>query len=331
MDRRDFIKASVTGASALGVAKASFAELADQAVVPRRKFGRHKDLVSVVGFGGHTLYLSGSQKDANEIFARGVDRGVNFWDNAWDYHGGEAEVYMGNAMEGRRDKVFLMSKFCCYHSKSYTRDKAGSMKMLEDSLKRLKTDHLDLWMLHNVKGDDAKDAYSAQGAVEALELAKKQGKIRYTGFTGHTDPQVHIDLIKGGFAWDATLMPVSVVGALKSREFEKQLMPLCEKHEIAVLGMKGFGGSRRTHLHEKTNVTEALRYSLSYSQVCTHLVGVDKMDFVNQAVAAAPAKPMSSQERAKFAYVDQSTPKEQVALQHGGQHYEKGLENQSLA
>jgi aryl-alcohol dehydrogenase-like predicted oxidoreductase len=238
---------------------------------------------------------------------------------------------MGNAMVGRRDKVFLMTKFCCYHSKKYSRDKNGAMLMLEDSLKRLKTDHVDLWMLHNVKGDDAKDAYAANGAIEALELVKKQGKIRYTGFTGHTTPQVHIDLIKGGYEWDATLMPVSVVGALDSRAFEKQLMPLCEKHKIAVLGMKGFGGSRRTHLHGKTNVNEALRYSLSYPQVCTHLVGVDKLDYVNQAVAVAPNKPMNSKEREQYAFVDHNDPVEKVALQHGGQHYEKGLEEGQLA
>jgi aryl-alcohol dehydrogenase-like predicted oxidoreductase len=126
-------------------------------------------------------------------------------------------------------------------------------------------------------------------------------------------------------------MPVSIVGALKSREFEKDVMPLCERDNIAVLGMKGFGGSRRTHLHEKTNVEEAVRYSLSYPQVCTHVIGVDKLDYVNQAVAAAPSKPMSSQERLKYAHVDNSTPKEQLALEHGGKFYEKGTQDQSLA
>lgn len=333
MERRDFLKSSVTGAAALGSSSPSFAELADSATIPKRKFGRHDDRVSVVGFGGHTLYLSGSQKEANEIFAHGLDLGVNFWENAWDYHEGEAENYMGIAMEGKRDQVFLMSKFCIYHSKKYTRDKKGAMLMLEDSLRRLKTDHLDLWMLHNVKGDDAKDAYVTDGAIEALELAKKQGKIRYTGFTGHTKPQIHVDLIESGYQWDATLMPVSVVGALDSRNFEKQVMPLCEKYNIAVLGMKGFGGSRRTELHGKTNVTEALRYSLSYRQVCTHVVGVDKMDYVDQAVAAAPAKPMSASERAKYAFVDNSKPDQKVALQHGGRLYEKGLgeEESSIA
>lgn len=326
MDRRDFLKTAGLSAGAIAAAsQLSFAEKAEAIKVPRRKFGKHPDMLSVVGFGGHTLYLSGSQKEATEIMSRGIDLGVNFWENAWDYHQGKAEEYMGVAMKGKRDKVFLMTKYCIYHNSKHPASKAGAMAMLEESLTRLKTDHLDLWMLHNVKGDDAKNAYAAEGALEAQELAKKQGKIRYTGFTGHTTPQVHVDLVKGGYDWDATLMPVSVVGALKSREFEEKLMPLCREKNIAVLGMKGFGGSRRTHLHEKTNVEEALCYALSYPEVCTHVIGVDKMDYLNQAVAASPAKPMSVDERAKYAISDRPAPEDAVAMEHGGKFYEAGL------
>ena len=149
LTRRNFLKFSVGSAAVLNGSRA-WAEAASKVVIPKRKFGRHADQLSVVGFGGHTLYMAGSQKEATAIAHRAMDLGVNFFENSWDYHGGKAEEYMGQALAGHRDKVFLMTKFCNYHSKSYTPDVAGAMRMLEDSLRRLKTDHLDLWMLHNV-------------------------------------------------------------------------------------------------------------------------------------------------------------------------------------
>jgi aryl-alcohol dehydrogenase-like predicted oxidoreductase len=321
LSRRTFLKFSV-GSAAILNSPAAWAKAAEKVVMPMRRLGRHKDLLSVLGLGGHTLYLAGSQKEANGILHRAMDLGVNFFDNAWDYHNGSAEEYMGVAMKGRRDKAFLMSKFCNYHSDNYTADVAGAMRMLEDSLRRLKTDYLDLWMLHNVSDDDANDAYRVEGAIEAMELAKQQGKIRYTGFTGHTEAKVHRELIEGGYAWDATLMPVSVLGALRSRAFESEIMPLCAKNKIAVLGMKGFGGSRRTHLHERTNVQQVLQYSLSYPEVTTHLVGLDKLEYLDQAVAACSAQPFEAEERAQFAVNDAPHSPDFAALQHGGINYE---------
>lgn len=329
VSRRNFLKLSA-GSAAILSSSTAFAKEADGVVVPRRKFGRHEDMLSVFGVGGHTLYMSGSQKDANEIVARAVDRGVNFFDNAWDYHNGSAEEYMGIAMAGKRDKVFLMSKFCNYHNgppaKVYSPDVKGSMKMLEDSLRRLKTDHLDLWMMHQVSHDDIKDAYRAEGAIEALELAKKQGKIRYAGFTGHTDAKIHRGMIEGGYEWDAVLMPISVLGAMKSREFEKEVIPLCEEKNIALLGMKGFAGSRRTELHERTSPAEVLSYSLSYSQVCTHLIGFDKLEYLNQAIAASNVKPMTSAGRGQFAVKDDVNSPDFAMRQHGGKYYDSCCE-----
>lgn len=321
VSRRNFLKMTV-GSAALATSSQSFAKAAESVKMPMRKFGRHADMLSVIGIGGHTLYMAGSQQEANAISHRALDLGVNFFESAWDYHGGESEVYMGKALEGKRDKVFLMSKFCNFHSSSYTPDVKGAMKMLEDSLTRLKTDHLDLWLLHSVSGDDAEEAYKKDGAIEAIELAKQQGKVRYSGFSGHTTVQVHKDLIEGGYEWDATLMPVSVVGALDSRKFEHEIMPLCEAKEIAVLGMKGFGGSRRTHLHGQTNIQEVLQYALSYPQVCTHLVGIDKLEYVDQAVAGTAAQPFSADKRKMFAVNDAPDSPDYAALQHGGQHYE---------
>jgi predicted aldo/keto reductase-like oxidoreductase len=323
VSRRNFLKMSV-GSAALASSTKSFAQAAEAAEIPMRKFGRHADMLSVVGIGGHTLYYAGSQAEANAIVQRAYDLGINFFETAWDYHGGEAETYMGNALVGKRDDIFLMTKFCNFHTSKYTPDVKGSMQMLEDSLRRLKTDHLDLWLLHSVSDNDAEEAYKKDGAIEALELAKQQGKIRYTGFSGHTDTQVHIDLINGGYEWDATLMPVSVVGALDSRAFESKVMPLCEEKNIAVLGMKGFGGSRRTHLHGQTNVEEALQYSLSYPQVCSHMVGIDKLEYVDQAVAGSAGKPMSPEQRKMFAVNDAPDSPDYAAMQHGGKHYDAG-------
>lgn len=325
ISRRSFFKTSLGAAAMVGASSpAVHAELAANVTIPKRKFGRHDDMLTVIGIGGHTLYQAGSQKEATEIMQAALDAGINFYDNAWDYHGGKAEEYMGVAFEGRRDEAFLMSKFCIYHNGKYPETKAGAMSMLEESLRRLKTDHLDLWMLHNVSDDDAETAYAKDGAIEALDQAKQDGKIRYTGFTGHTDPDIHVALIEGGYAWDATLMPVSSVNALQSRDFERKIMPLAKEHGIAVLGMKGFGGSRRAALHGKTDITKVVRYSLSYPEVCTHVVGIDKMDYLNQAVAASPSKPMTPEEREEYAGAFDAKYFDDHAMMEGREFYEEG-------
>lgn len=326
VSRRNFLKLSV-GSAALAGSPAAYAKAADSVAVPKRKFGRHDDMVSVFGIGGHTLYLSGSQEDANEIVARAVDLGVNFFDNAWDYHGGEAEVYMGNALKGKRDKVFLMSKFCNYHNSiERAQTAAASVTMLDETLKRLKTDHLDLWLMHQVSHNDLEDAYRADGALEAIEMAKKQGKIRYAGFSGHTDPQLNYDMIDRGYEWDAVLMPISSVGAMGSRKYEKLVIPICEKKGVAVLGMKGFGGSRRTELHKQTSAEKVLQYSLSHPQLCTQIMGIDKVDYVNQAAVASMTKPFTVAEREAYAAQFEFAPgtPEFAAQYHGEKLYEEG-------
>ncbi|CAA6677590.1 MULTISPECIES: aldo/keto reductase [unclassified Lentimonas] len=325
ISRRHFLKASV-GSAALASSPAAMAQVVAGSKVQKRKFGRHDDLVSVVGIGGHTLYLSGSQDDANEICAKAIDHGINFFDNAWCYHDNEAEVYMGNALKGKRDKAFLMTKLCPYHigKRDLVPTLAGSMKGIEDSLRRLKTDHLDLLMMHQVSHDDVKDAYRNEGAIEALELAKQQGKIRYAGFTGHSDPKIHIEMIEQGYEWDAMLIPISAQNAMNSRAFEK-VIPLCGEKGIAVFGMKGFGGSRRTNLHKKTTVEEVLRYSLSYEPVCTQLIGIDRLEFLDKAiVAGSTIQPMSAKERGAYASVNEPTEQNYAELMYGETVYHAG-------
>ena len=269
--------------------------------MPKRKFGRHDEMLSVVGLGGHTLHMSGSKEEARKIALDAISKGVNFFDNAWDYHRGKAEETMGFALEGHRDEVFLMTKVCTHNKPLPEGGKEGAMKMLEDSLRRLKTDHLDLWMIHMVNSEEQLErAYGPGGVLEALDQAKKDGKVRYTGFTGHTDPKAHVSILEKGYPFDAILMPVSGLGSLSSRAFEREVMPICVEKNVAVLGMKGFGGSKRPQLHGKINVEEIVRYSLCYPQVTSHCVGIDKIEYIDPLIAAASKTPMTVAEREAF-------------------------------
>lgn len=201
------------------------------------------------------------------------------------------------------------------------------MKGIEDSLRRFKTDHLDLLMMHQISDDDVKDAYRHEGAIEALELAKKQGKIRYAGFTGHSDAKLHTQMIQLGYEWDAMLIPISAQNAMKSRTFEK-VIPQCGKKGIAVLGMKGFGGQRRSDLHKKTSAEEILRYSLSYPEVCTQLIGIDQVKFLDKAIVAASSiTPMTHEERLAYADVNVPTKDNLNELMHGEKVYHAGCHN----
>ncbi len=284
-------------------------------IVPKRKFGRHDELVSVIGLGGHTLALAKSVEEARRIAHHAIEGGITLFDNAWDYHGGRAEEWMGQCLEGGwRDKVFLMSKVCTHGKPLPEGGKEGAMKMLEDSLRRLKTDRLDLWMIHELKNvQEVEKAYGPGGVIEALELAKQQGKIRYTGFTGHDSPEAHLKMLQGGYSFDATLMPVSALGALSSRSFEKIVMPELIQRRVAVIGMKGFGGSKRAHLHGLVNAEKVVRYALSYPDVCTHMIGMDEFRFVDEALAVAGKTPMTVEERDALAVACAAQGGEQYA------------------
>lgn len=302
--RRGFLgMAAAAGASPLFGNRGVAAPAADS--VPKRKFGRHDELVSVVGVGGQTLGQAKTLQESIAIAHTAIEKGATFFDNAYDYLGGRAEEVMGKALAGGwRDKVFLMTK-CCTHTKPLPDGgKEGAMKMLETSLKRLGTDHLDLWMLHMVQSEAEVDKfYGPGGAHEAFDLAKKQGKVRYTGWTGHNQEAVEPfkKIIAGGYPFDACLMPVSAIGALSAHSFEQEIMPILVEKRIACLGMKGFGGAKRPFLHGKTNISKIMRYSLSYPDLCTQVVGMDEVQFVDQAVLASHETPMTVDERNAFA------------------------------
>jgi predicted aldo/keto reductase-like oxidoreductase len=221
-----------------------------------------------------------------------VDHGVNFFDNAWDYHHGESERRMGEALaQGYRDRVFLMTKVC-----THGRGKAVAMEMLEEQLRRLKTDYLDLWQIHEVVFDnEPAAAYAADGVIEALELAKQQGKVRYTGFTGHKSPWHHREMLRRGYPFDACMMPLNPMD-FHFRSFEQEIVPECVERGIGVIGMKSQGGGRITESGASTP-EECIRYVLSNPRVSTLVSGMASLEHLEANLRAAAAPPMSPEER----------------------------------
>jgi len=167
-----------------------------------------------------------------------VDGGIGFFDNAWEYHDGESEQIMGRALAGgRRTRVFLMTKVC-----THGRDRATAMRQLEQSLRRLRTDHLDLWQIHEVVYEnDPERHFAPGGAVEALDQAKREGKVRFVGFTGHKDPSIHLKTLSYGFPFDTCQLPLNCFDA-SFRSFETRVLPELARRGIAAIGMKPMSG-----------------------------------------------------------------------------------------
>ena len=297
-DRRDFLHAGLAGAGAVLAAPLLAAapdplELSDVGPdkIPRKPFGKTNERLSVIGLGGFSLASAPSFKEAEQILNEALDAGVNFLDNAWEYHDGRAEEWMGRALKGSRDKVFLMTKVC-----THGRDKAVAMKQLGESLKRLQTDHLDLWQIHEVVYDDDPDLHFAKGGVvEALEEAKKQGKVRYVGFTGHKHPAIHLKMLAHDFPFDSVQMPLNCFDA-SYRSFEKDVLPEVVKRGMAALGMKSMGGGGQPILQGAVTAQEALHYAMSLPASVT-ISGIDSLQVLHQNLAVARGfTPMKAEE-----------------------------------
>ena len=259
-----------------------------------RTLGHTGEKVSAIGLGGfHIGKKSLSDDQAIRIMRTAVDRGINFFDNCWDYNNGRSEEVMGKALkDGYRKRVFLMTKID-------GRTKDAAAKQIDESLKRLQTDHLDLLQHHEViRFDDPDRIFAPGGAQEAFLDAKKAGKIRYIGFTGHKDPQIHLYMLKvaadHGFTFDAVQMPLNVMDA-HFRSFEKAVVPELVKRNIGVLGMKSMAGA--IILKSKTvSAQDCLHYALSLPTSVV-ITGIDGMPILEQAVAAARSfKPMSKEQ-----------------------------------
>jgi aryl-alcohol dehydrogenase-like predicted oxidoreductase len=311
--RRDFVKgAAAFTASAMTNVRRSIAGAsrsqssgANLPQVPKRDLGKTGVQVSALGVGGYHLGSTKDQDEANELVSLALDAGINFFDNAWDYHDGVSEERLGTALRGRRDQAFVMTKVC-----THGRGKDIAMQMLEQSLRRLQTDHLDLWQIHEViYYNDPDLIFAPGGAAEALETAKQQGKVRFVGFTGHKDPAIHLRMLRQGFPFDTVQMPLNAFDA-SFRSFETQVVPEAQKRGIAVLGMKSLGGSGEMVTGGAITAQEGLRYAMSLP-VATTISGMDSLSVLDQNLEVARGfQPMSGaemqtlRERVKFYAAD---------------------------
>ena len=300
--RRSFLKAlSTVGAGVVFAGHAPAVLAADSPAlgpVPKRKFGRHAELVSSLALGGATLARAESLEVATRIAHAAIDMGVTFFDNAWEYSKGRAEEWMGVTLQGKRDQVFLMTKVCTHNQGQESKEKA--LAMLEDSLRRLKTDHLDLWQVHQILTDaEADSIFIPDGVLAAIEQAKKQGKIRYCGFTGHADPKVHLRVLAHRYPFDSVQMPLSVFDAHEDG-FQKLVLPEARKQGLAPLAMKSLGGNAKPIKDGLVTSEECLRYALSLP-VTTVVSGIDTMEWLqNNARVAASFKPLAPKEMAEL-------------------------------
>ncbi len=284
----------------LGLAAASvFLAHADQQVprleskngIPYRTMGRTKEKVSLIGLGGYHLGKQADPQESIRIIRTGLDEGINFLDNCWDYNGGESEIRMGNALrDGYRQKAFLMSKID-------GRNKAAAASQINESLRRLQTDRIDLLQFHEVIRDTDPDRIFAEGGgMEAVLEAQKAGKIRFIGFTGHKSPDIHLKMLatasKHGFAFDAVQMPLNVMDA-HFNSFEKKVLPVLLKNNIGVLGMKPMGD--HIILESKTATpVECLHYAMNLPTSVV-ITGCDSLLILQQAIQAARSfQPMNS-------------------------------------
>src|SRR4051794_8392811 len=225
--------------------------------IPHKPFGRIKETVSVIGIGGYSPGDAPPPDEAIAIVHEAVDAGVTFFDNAWEYHDGKSEEWMGRGLKGRRDKVFLMTKVC-----THGRGKAVAMQQLEQSLKRLQTDHLDLWQVHECVYDNDPERHFAKGGViEALDAAKKAGKVRYVGFTGHKHPAIHLKMLSYKYPFDSVQMPLNPFDA-SYRSFANNVLPEVNKRGMAGLGMKSLGGNGQPITQGVATVEKARRYAM---------------------------------------------------------------------
>ena len=257
--------------------------------IPRRLLGRTGAAVSALGLGGYHLGLVKSDRTAVHIVQEAVDGGITFMDNAWEYHDGRSERLMGLALKGRRDRVFLMSKVC-----SHGRGRATAMAQLEESLKRLRTDHLDLWQVHEVVyGNDPERHYAKGGVLEALRLAQRQGKVRFVGFTGHKDPAIHLEMLKRGFPFDTVQLPLNCFDG-SFRSFATGVLPEVRRRGMAAIGMKPFGGTGAMIEKRAVSARDALCYAMSLPVAVT-VTGIDSLDVLRQDLKIARGfRPLSA-------------------------------------
>ncbi len=291
--RREFLQASAgLAAGALVAAESAAAPVTNSGGIPLRPLGRTGENVTMICLGGYHSSVHPDENDSIRLIQRAIDEGITFLDNAWDYHDGRAEERMGKAISqgNRRDKVFLMTK-CC------GRTAQDAQSNLEDSLRRLRTDHLDLWQFHEIVYDnDPEWIFDSGGAIECALKAKEQGKIRYLGFTGHKDPSIHLKMLEKPYQWATVQMPLNVMDG-QFRSFQHKVVPVLNQRGIAPIGMKSLGGTGKMVSDGVVSVDDALRYVFSLP-IATLVSGIDSEKVLEQNLKIVREfKPMTADEK----------------------------------
>jgi len=293
-NRREFLQATTAGLAVTGLLGAVDAGQLNDGGIPLRRLGKTGEVVSLLCLGGHscTNPKKLSEEESLRLIRRAVDEGIHFMDNCWDYHHGGAEEWMGKALSegGRRDKVFLMTKVCGRTAKE-------AESNLEDSLRRLRTDRIDLWQFHELVYDNDPDwVFEDGGAIEAGLKALKDGKVRYLGFTGHKDPSIHLKMLSKPYDWASVQMPLNVMD-VHYRSFQKQVLPELVRRGIAPLAMKSLGGDGKIVSAAGIPVEDALRYVLSLP-IATLVSGIDSERVLDQNLRIVRNfQPLSEDER----------------------------------
>jgi aryl-alcohol dehydrogenase-like predicted oxidoreductase len=261
--------------------------------IPLRPLGATGVDVSALGLGGYHVGAIENEREAIRLVHAAIGAGITFMDNAWEYHDGRSEVVMGKALADRRNQVFLMTKVC-----THGRGRTEAMRQLEQSLRRLKTDYLDLWQIHECAYDnDPERHFAPRGVVEALMRAREQGKVRFVGFTGHKRPDIHLAMLAHDFPFDTCQMPLNCFDA-SFRSFEQEVLPVLLRRGIAPLGMKSLGGDGRQVKDKVITAEEGLRYAMSLP-VATTISGIDSMKVLRQNLAVASRfRPMTARQMA---------------------------------
>jgi len=291
--RRKFLKSAAATVMSAGVGRQAWAAGTKNGV-PLRILGHTGEKVSIVGIGGYHLARPGvDAEESIRIVRTGLDQGINFLDNCWDYNGGESEIRMGKALrDGYRQKAFLMTKID-------GRNKATAASQINESLQRLQTDRIDLLQFHEVIRDNDPDRiFAAGGALEAVLEAKKAGKIRYIGFTGHKSADIHLKMLATAsahqFTFDSVQMPLNVMDH-HFDSFEAKVLPILQKQNIGVLAMKSMGDPFILQSKTVTPV-ECLHYAMNLPTSVV-ITGCDSLKILEQALDAARSfRPMDKQE-----------------------------------
>lgn len=261
--------------------------------IPTRVLGRTGAEVTVLGIGGHAICQQGWPEPGISIVRTAIDEGINFMDNAWCYHDGESEKTMGLALkDGYRHKVFLMTK-------NHGRDAVSFRRQLEESLRRLQTDYVDLLQFHEIVHDDEPQALFDQGAVAEAARARGEGKIRFIGFTGHRWPRLFRQMLDHDVSWDTVQMPTNVFD-YQYRSFTLEILPLLKRRGIGVIGMKSLGGSGAPFLQSGITAAEAISWALSLP-IDTLVSGIDTLELLRQNLAIVRSwQPLNEREKSSL-------------------------------